>query len=210
MSQLLGINYVNNFNMKIKQTINQLEAKDEYLLMRFNKRDPSAYGEVYNLYYNELYHFASRLFYDTEIDVDDVIHDIFLNIWELNNRCFDTLLGIKGYIYVCIKNKLKNYLKHNKHVNNYNATINLDDLFVVQVAESEIFSILSYAVDLLPEECSKVFKLHVDGWEVKDIAKFLSKSESTVYKQKQKAISILKKRFNKRMFFLIGVINMLS
>lgn len=184
-----------------------LNLKNEYekslLLKQFNNRDSCAFNEIYELFCSELRHFASRLFYGTEIDVDDVIQDIFLTIWENSGRKFDSILGIKAYIYVSIKNKLKNHVKHNRHVSLYNKKMLDDDCFVTQVAESEMLSILSQAVDLLPDEYSKVFKLHADGWEVKDIADFLNKPESTVYKYKQRAIKILKGKLDKQLIIIL-------
>jgi RNA polymerase sigma-70 factor (ECF subfamily) len=76
------------------------------------------------------------------------------------------------------------------------------------IAENEILSVLSSSLDLLPTECAKVFKLCLDGWEIKEIADQLGKSESTVYKQKKEAITILRKKLSKdKLFFLILLIS---
>lgn len=191
----------------IPVTVLNAEYSDTKLLSQFNRRDPIAFNEIYKRYYNELTNFAGRLFYNTEICVDDVIQDVFITIWEGQSRQFDTLGGIKAYIYVCIKNKLKNYIAHNKHVDEYNRNMLNDDCFVIQVAESEMLSILSHAIDLLPEECSKVFQLHLEGWEVQEIALKLNKSESTVYKQRSRAMEILKKQLYHQMTLLVGLMN---
>lgn len=81
-----------------------------------------------------------------------------------------------------------------------------DDCFVIQVAESEILSIISQAVELLPEECSKVFQLHLEGWEVQDIALKLDKSESTVYKQRTRALNILKSKMYNQLVVILTMI----
>lgn len=164
------------------------------LLKRFNSRDTVAFNEVYEHHYDELIKFASRMFYNTTISEDDIVQDIYLTIWENKSIQFDSLIGIKAYIYVCIKNKFKNFITHNKHISQYNQNMLKDDYFVIQVAESEVMSVISQAIDLLPEECSKVFQLHLEGWDVQDIAAKLNKSESTVYKQRNRAIQILKNK----------------
>ena len=176
------------------------------LLENFNNRELSSFGDVYTLLFTDLSHFASKVFYDSVVESEDVIQDIFINIWENRTKKFDSILGIKMYIYVCIKNKLKTHINHSKYVDTYNKSILNDDYFVIQVAETEKLSIISQAIDILPSECAKVFKLHLDGWEVKDISKELCKSESTVYKQKQEAIRILKIKFphNKVLLLLIN------
>lgn len=174
--------------------LNKTKYFEEVLLNRFNRRDSVAFNEVYELYYNELIKFAGRMFFHTKVSVDDIIQDIYLTIWENKTIQFDSLVGIKAYIYVCIKNKLKNHIIHNKHVCEYNHNMLKDDFFIIQVAESEIMSVISQAIDLLPEECSKVFQLHLEGWEVQDIAIKLNKAESTVYKQRNRALQILKNK----------------
>lgn len=180
---------------------------EDILLDNFNRRDASAFNDVYEMYYNELIHFARKLFYCTEVSVDDVVQDLFLTIWESKSKKFDSLLGIKAYIYVCIKNKLKNFITHNKYVDTYNKRMVSDNAFVTNVAESEMLSVISQAIDLLPEECSRVFQLHLDGWDVKDIAEKLNKSESTVYKQKHRAIDILKGKMYSQLSLILTLMN---
>ncbi len=46
----------------------------------------------------------------------------------------------------------------------------------------------------LPAACAKVLRFHIEGWDVKEIAQKLGKSQSTVYTQKQKAIDVLKSK----------------
>lgn len=184
-------------------SILDLKYSEPKLLNQFNRRDSVAFNEIYKLYYNELTNFAGRLFYNTEVSVEDVIQDVYMNIWENNARKFDSLSGIKAYIYVCLKNKLKNYIAHSKHVNEYNRKMLQEDCFVIQVAESEILSIITHAINILPEECSKVFQLHMEGWDVQEIAQKLDKSESTVYKQRNRAIEILKKKMDKQLLLII-------
>lgn len=60
--------------------VSEIKYSDISLLKRFNRRDPLAFDEIYKRYYNELANFAGRLFYNTEVSVDDVVQDIFLNI----------------------------------------------------------------------------------------------------------------------------------
>lgn len=173
---------------------NKTKYYETVLLNRFNSRDSVAFTRVYELYYDELIRFAGRLFFNTKVLEDDIVQDIYLTIWENKTILFDSLHGIKAYLYVCIKNKFKNHITHSKHINLYNQNMLKDNFFVVQVAESEVMSVISQAIDLLPEECSKVFQLHLEGWEVQDIAKKLNKAESTVYKQKNRALQILKNK----------------
>lgn len=175
---------------------NMLENSDR-LLKQFNGREEPAFTEIYNLYYYEFFHFANRLFCDTVEYSEDVVQEVFINLWKNKSQNFDSLNGLKLYIYVCIKNRFRDYIKHKKHEEKYRKVVYCEDYFTVQIAESEVYSIIAESVHLLPEECATVFRLHLDGWEVKEIAQRLGKTESTVYKQKSRAIEILKNKLSK-------------
>lgn len=180
------------------------EEKQALLLKRFNDRESSAFGEVYLLYANELLYFTRRIYSETDVVANDVIHDLFIKIWESDKLKFSSLSNIKGYLLVSTKNYFRDYIKHHKCIGKFNqALLNDEDAFVSQVVENETFSIISQALELLPMECARVFKLCIEGWEVKEIAEKLNKTPSTVYKQKQEAISILKEKLPKDKLFIL-------
>lgn len=176
---------------------------DESLLLRnFNDREPNAFVSIYSLLYNDLYYFTKLLYQDTVVEPCDIIHDNFIKIWNLKSLQFETLQNIKGYMMISIKNGFKNYLTHKKIEEQYRQEID-DDYFVIKMAEMETFSILSEAINLLPEECARVFQLYVDGWSVKEIASKLNKSPNTVYTQKNDAIKLLKSKVSKKNFTIL-------
>lgn len=172
-----------------------------YLLKKFNERDRDAFGHVYTLYYKELYYYAYSIYQNTNIEADDVIQDVFLNVWKSQDRQFDKLEGIKAYLLVSIKNGYKNFYAHNKLTLNLNKSFSDDDLFIVQAVESEIYSRVPAILNKLPEECAKSFRMFLEGWDIKEIAEKMKKKSSTIYNQRQKSISILKKYFKKESLF---------
>lgn len=176
------------------------------LLKKFNGKDSSAFGEVYLLYVRELHNFARKLYQETTVDASDVVHDAFMKIWISKSITFNEHATLKAYLYVSIKNQFKDYLKHNKCVTKFNQAMLEDDNYMVsQMIEGETLSIVNHALDILPKECARVFKLHIDGWNVKDIAAILGKSERTVFIQKQKSISILKEKLPVDKLLLIAM-----
>lgn len=182
---------------------NDNEKNYALLLKKFNSKDQQSFGIVYLTYYKEFSHFANRLFYNTQHSSDDVLQDIFISIWNNKSRVFESFDNLKVYIYVALKNKLKELANHQKCMDKYNAVFKIETSFSSYVAESEVVAIISEAEGLIPSECAKVFRLHFEGWDVKEIAKMLNKSESTVYKQKREAISILKKNLNIKKLLLL-------
>ncbi len=166
----------------------------EKILKGFNKRDKEAFCEVYSFTYNELYIFAERLYFNTNIDVADVIHDIFAKLWERNHLKFESLDKLKGYLYISIRNRFRDFLSKKSSEERYSKEMLLDeDNLVANIVEIETLSLINQAMKQLPEECLKVLQLVVEGWEVGEIAVKLGKSPSTVYTQKTRALDILKK-----------------
>lgn len=164
------------------------------LIECFNTRENQAFERIYLLYYDEFYYFSSKLYRDTEIASGDVVQDLFMKIWERKDLKFTSLEHFKGYMYVCIRNGYREYLSHKNVADRYIRSVKMtDDYFISQIVETETLSTLTRLTELLPEECAKVFKLYMEGWEVKEIVEKLGKSSSTIYNQRQEAIKILKK-----------------
>ncbi|MEG0499680.1 MAG: sigma-70 family RNA polymerase sigma factor [Rikenellaceae bacterium] len=187
--------------MRTKSIENKI---DDELLNLFNNRDVTAFSRIYTLYYDDLYYFAQSLYSQSEISADDVVQDVFLGLWEATKNKFETLLSIKAFLVISIKNRFKNYLDHRKSIDKHTkAILSEDDYFVTQIVETEFVSLLRNASELLPEECAKVFIEYLNGFDVKEIAERLHKSEFTVYKQKTKAISILKTKLSKDKLLII-------
>ena len=179
------------------------------LLDKFNDKDSSAFSEIYEALYNDLYYFANKVYQDiVEVEACDVVHDLFVKIWNNNSAKFKNINALKGYCFISIKNEFKNYISHSKTVDNYKKEVdkNKDDLLITYIAETEFLSVISAAIDILPPECSKVFKLYIDGYSIKEISKMLGKAQSTIYAQKMESIKILKDKFKPDMMSMLSIV----
>lgn len=161
-------------------------------LKKINDRDTDEFSRLYEALYNDMYNFAYRIYSGTPVEATDVINDIFLRTWSNRKIQFQTTDSIKPYFIISIKNGYNDYIRHNNRTERYRKAILSERSFVAHVAETEVFSLLSHAMSLLPEQCARVFGLWVKGWTIKEIAQHLNKADSTVYIQKQRAIDILK------------------
>lgn len=63
-------------------------SETDNLLERFNKRDIPAFGEVYSLYYDDLFYYALKLYENTNIEPQDAVHDTFLKLWQQSETKF--------------------------------------------------------------------------------------------------------------------------
>ncbi len=180
------------------------ENLESRLVARFNNREPEAFGEVYDLLYKGLYCYTENLFKDSVITPEDIIHDAFITLFD-NNAIFVSMKQIRGYIYIYIKNRFLMDYRHQNVVNRVNSELlKNEDYFIVQAAEAEVYSFTSELLKLLPNDCIESFKLYLEGFDIKEIATMLNKSESAIYKQRSKSINEIKTFFkrgmNKKLF----------
>lgn len=177
---------------------------NEVLLNAFNQGSIEAYNMIYLKIYDELYHYACKLFADTSVSGNDVLQEIFLSLWEKRKNTFQSIAHLKNYLYIAIRNKYKDYQTHLQYVHKYEENVSQDeDMMFTYMVEAETRFLLKTVSSLLPEECAKTFLLYMQGWEIKEIASKFNKAPSTVYAQRNRAIEILKEKLSKDLLLLI-------
>lgn len=173
------------------------------LLEQFNKRERTAFGQIYSMYYEDFHRYTLYLYRNIEIDSNDIIQDIFLYLWEKSNIQFDNIIKIKGFIIISIKNGYKNYMRHAKHERKYNEIIYSEKDFEDDVLKFELYSLVHEALHILPKECAEILKLYLDGYKPEEISIITGKQPQTIYNKKQKAISILRRKLTKEMLAIL-------
>lgn len=193
--------------MKVKFTNPKFDEKT--LLLKFNSRDCLAFGQVYELCFNEMMFFVNKLYKGANFEAKDVVQDIFISIWQTSNLKFENIKHIKGYIYASIRNKFKNHLTKQQGMERYNTMIaNDDDTYVTEIIETEIYSFIQHSLKMLPKDCADIIKFHIEGWNIKEISDKLNISERSIFNKKKEAIGILKQNIkNQFVISLLGVIN---
>lgn len=181
-------------------------VQNQNLINGINRKEAIAFAEAYLMFRKDFVYYADRLFGGSEVEGEDVIQDIFVYIWEKRDARFEDINGFKAYIYAAIRNKLKNSARHSLHVERHRSFFSAESSAVADMAETEVFSTLSRSETLLPAECARVFRMHMEGWSVKEIAEKLDKSENTVYHQRAEAINILRKKLSESDFGVIALL----
>ncbi len=171
---------------------------------RFNKRDIPAFGEVYSLYYDDLFYYALKLYENTNIEPQDAVHDTFLKLWQQAETKFKSQGDLKAYLFVVIRNDFNQFIRHNHYVEEYKKyEIQNTRTIEFDILESELRGNCEYILGLLPEECAEVLRLFFEGLNTEEVALKLGKTKQTIYNKKHEAISILKKKISKEDIFLI-------
>lgn len=181
-----------------------MENEDGNIVNAFNQGSIKAYNTVYLNTYDELYHYACKLFSGTSISGNDVLQEIYLNLWEKRKNNFLSMAHLKNYLYAAVRNKYKDYWVHQKYVQKYEESVFQDEeMMFTNMVEAETRLLLKSVSSLLPEECAKTFLLYMEGWEIKEIASMLHKAPSTVYAQRNRAIEILREKLDKDLILFL-------
>ena len=132
-------------------------------------------------------------FYTNDFAVaEDVVQEVFIKLLDATES-FDNEEHLKHYLYKAVRNACLNQIKlsgiRSEILNNIakNSPQDENDFFV-HVVRAEVYREIMAAVNELPNECGRVFKLaYVDGFSNEEVAEQLSISVNTVKSQKNKA-----------------------
>jgi len=174
-----------------------VERNDLELFVLLKEGDKKAYTEIYHRYKPLLYIHAYKRLRD-EDTAHDVVHDLFISLWN-NKHNIEPALGIRAYLYTSIRNRIFDLLTKKQVEARYIESLSL---FLSQYENADHrvrFKQLSDIVELeiaqLPEKMQQVFRMsRTDQLSHKEIADILNISETTVKKQVQNALKILKSR----------------
>src|SRR3989338_5724102 len=80
-----------------------LKIQEKLLLLKVRKKDPDAFGQIYDLYVTSIYRFiyfkvANRA------DAEDLTSEVFLKIWQYLIDCEDEIDNLRALIYKFARN----------------------------------------------------------------------------------------------------------
>lgn len=173
-----------------------MEIRYTNFMENLRRGNISSFSLLFNQYYSGLVVYANQFLNSTE-NSEDVVHDIFASLWEMR-QSLDPELYIKGYLFTSVRNRCLNYIEHLRVQTEYQKQI-LDkgdiggsftwDYFV----ESELSEIIEKALDKLPPQRKKVFKMNrFENKTATQIAEELNISPRTVEKHIEKALQSLR------------------
>lgn len=160
-------------------------------------RDKVELNKLFQQYYHSLCFFAAKYIADIN-EAKDTVQDVFVNIWE-KKIVFNDSKAIKSYLYKSVYNSCINKLKSESLHNTLKKKISSDTVefsdnnYLTDIIETEVLLEIFDAVEALPQECRKVFKLsYISGYDIKSVAMELDISEHTVRSQRTRAKKILR------------------
>lgn len=172
--------------------------------------DPEAFSELFRMIYPRMKGYC-RLFIHEENQVEDLIQECFLTLWE-KRREIDPDKAVESLMFVMLRNRCFNYLKESRmkegtipaarvEVNELQVLYQLDFLEKEEKSlEEELAVAFHQAVDGLPPRMKELFILcKVEGRKQKEVADEMGITVKAVEKQiaaaKERISADLSRRF---------------
>ena len=171
-----------------------MQNRDEQFIKLINSKQPAAFREVFNEFYNSLVYFGMRYVERMEI-AEDLVQELFTNVWESKTQ-YASFTSFKTFLYTSVRNAALDYLKHKsvegKYISYTLEHPESEEELETRITEEEIYRLFLKILEELPERRKIIFKLHLQGKKNEEIAEILGISVLTVKSHKQNALRCLK------------------
>ncbi|GAB4000832.1 RNA polymerase sigma-70 factor [Spirosoma daeguense] len=158
-------------------------VSDAILLERLGTGDQQAFQEIYQRYWFKLYEVARRKVL-TEEDAEEIVQDIFVDLWE--RRELLLIQDISKFLYKAVKYQLLDYLKAKFVRQAYQDSkqrfnLDTDTHTEEQLALKDLSEAILTGIDQLPAKTQEIFRLNrLEGRSAKEIADLLQIPERTI------------------------------
>lgn len=188
--------------------VDQLINPDETdLLLRLQNGDQYAFNFLFKKFYAPLCFFSARLI-SNKFAAEEIVQDVLYKLW-CKHADFNSLASIKAFLYISTRNACMNYLdkEQRKMKHDLNIALSDDDIeepVINEIIYVEVLTEIALEISNLPDQCGKIIKMiYEDELKPQEIADQLHITVSTVYNQKMRGLSILRKRLSGRGFNLL-------
>ncbi|MCT4586484.1 MAG: RNA polymerase sigma-70 factor [Carboxylicivirga sp.] len=170
----------------------------------FKKGDKRLFKQVFDSFYKGLFLFA-RKYIASDSEVEDLLQEVFVMLWEKKDQLADAM-SLKAFLYVSVRNKALNKLRHQKVVDEHQKEMLLnlsgEAFYKENLIEEETYRLLLNAIDTLPVQTRRVCQMVMNGARNVDIAEELEISKHTVKYHKQQAFSVLREKLSDYVYVL--------
>lgn len=151
---------------------------------------------VFNQYYQPLVQYGNTFMKDLD-EAEDLVQQVFVSVWE-KRETTEIHTSLRALLYKAVHNACLNRIKQQKVRRDF-----AQAEFMTQTQESasdpvqekELQQKIEDAVNLLPEQCAKIFRMsRYEQLKYQEIADELGLSVKTVENQMGKALKLMRER----------------
>jgi RNA polymerase sigma-70 factor (ECF subfamily) len=148
-------------------------------------------------------------------EAQDIATEVFMTLFNLHDH-FNSEPNIRSFLYVSARNRCINYLKTKKRsdIRNQRFVERVQDDTLLEYEHSikaEIVETIHNAIENLPEECRRIFKmLYYEELKPAEVAELLQISVNTVYVQKSRAVGMLRLKLSDSLLAIAWFFQMLA
>jgi RNA polymerase sigma-70 factor, ECF subfamily len=175
------------------------EIRNEYAVLERSKKDPKAFGELYEKYFDRIFNFIFRQTDDEDLTAD-LCSQTFLNALNHVNRFEYRGVPVSAWLYRIAANEVNKHYRKQKSVRIFS----IEEVRVKELVEmttegwgEELVQQLIGYLKELPTEMLEVLVLRFfEDKDFKEIAYILNISESGAKMRTYRALDRLRKNFN--------------
>lgn len=184
----------------IKRMDNYKQLTDKVLISFLKQKDRNAFAEIYDRYSMIVYFKVNQVLRDDSLS-KDLVQDLFVTIWEKSFNIKEDA-NLAAYLYAASRNRVLNLIQKGKTKSDYLNEIGryseqISEETMEKLDEKELMMLIVNEIAKLPPRMREVFQLsRIEDLSHREIAEQLNISESTVKKQVQNALKILRARLS--------------
>ena len=191
-----------------EKKVNNRRKADE-LFDQVKTDNQKAFELLFSIYFARLNDFAKNVVKDNVIS-QDIVQEVFIKVWE--NRGQIESLNLEAFLFLMVRHRCIDYIKHLKVVNNRIQEIRIsskyEELYRIDfignepyiLIEEELKIKIEKTVQSLPDRCREVFILsRMDGFKNKEIAERLDINIKNVERHLNRALRSFRKNFSEEL-----------
>lgn len=186
-----------------------LERTVTEIIESINHKEATAYEYLYRRYYAALCSYATRLLSPLQEEVEDLVQEVFLSIYE-GEHLFVDARELTNYLYKACYNKCITFLRdHRLHADILSAMVETqteeqDDetIYSLTIREEMVRQLYIY-INELPQEQRRIMMLRIEGHDWNEIAEILGVSINTIKTQRSRSYKFLREHLKDSQFFVL-------
>lgn len=173
--------------------MSEIKAINKLLVIELMEGNEKAFSELFNMFYNDVYAYSLSML-KNEILAEEIVQDVFLNIW-LHRERLNPDLSFKSYVFTITRNLTFNLIS--KVANSHKLK---EEVFYTSqksyspiedgIAEADYDTLKNKAIEQLPPKRRIIFEMSRNKeMSYEEISQELNISVSTVKGQMSKALA---------------------